>query len=341
MAAFISFHPLPNRRAGYAELQIENWSGDAADVELSIRRNSSPAHLDAEGKWGGGQQWLRFGNGEMRADRLALEVGPAIVDAMLEAKRNSSFLIEVRRSGGALAKYPVRPFPNDVTPSTAAGEAPAQATVVDVKPSIPEMPADAAPVAEPDSARATAAPVQAQAPTASQVENNPAPKSKPIAAIIAGVLALLIAAGVAAWFFLKKDNAPEPQPKPEAPVAAAAAPPVAAAACSKDNLASAPEMSFVQDCVRDVTDPAAMLAIIKAARDAGKCSIAQRLYANRAQAGSVPIALAYAQEYDPATYKENACFKADPATAAYWYRAVLEKDKDNAQAQARLKELPQ
>ena len=46
-----------------------------------------------------------------------------------------------------------------------------------------------------------------------------------------------------------------------------------------------------------------MLGIIQAAREAGKCSIAQRLYANRAQAGDVPIALAYAQEYDPAGYK--------------------------------------
>ena len=54
----------------------------------------------------------------------------------------------------------------------------------------------------------------------------------------------------------------------------------------------------------------------------------------------VPIALAYAQEYDPAGYKENACFKADAATAAYWYQAVLDKDKDNAQALARLKDLP-
>ena len=79
-----------------------------------------------------------------------------------------------------------------------------------------------------------------------------------------------------------------------------------------------------------------MLGIIQAAREAGKCSIAQRLYANRAQAGDVPIALAYAQEYDPAGYKENACFKADAATAAYWYQAVLDKDKDNAQALARL-----
>lgn len=326
MAVFVSFSPLPNRRAGYAELHVEGWTGGASDVELSIRRNSSPAHLDAQGKWGGEQQWLRFGNGQVRDDRLVIEVGPAIVDAVLEAKRNASFLVEARKPDGAVARYPVRPIPNDVTPSTAAGEAPAQAAVVDIASRKPEPP----PVVEPTPAPVVIEPIEPPAPAK--------PQSKRTGAIIGGVLALLVAAGVAAWFFLKKGDAPEP-PKPETPAATPAPAPVAAA-CSKESLGTAAEMAFVQDCVRDVKDPAAMLAIIQAAREAGKCAIAQRLYANRAQAGDVRIALAYAQEYDPATYKENACFKADAATAAYWYEAVLEKDKDNAQAQARLKELP-
>ncbi len=327
MAVFISLNPLPSRRAGYAELQIEGWNGDAVEVELSVRRNSSPAHLDAQGTWGGEQQWLRFGHGQTRDGRLVIQIGPSIVDAMLEAKRNSQFLIEARKPDGGVARYPVRPIPNDVTPSTAAGEAPAQAEVVNVAPTPPTPPAPptvsepSPPVSEP------AEPVKPVVPQAR--------KSKPVRAIVAVLLALLVAGGLAAWFLLKKGDAPEAAPKAEAPAAA----PVAAA-CSKDSLGTASEMAFVQDCVRDIKDPAAMLSVIQAARDAGKCSIAQRLYANRAQAGDAQIALAYAQEYDPATYRENACFKADAATAAYWYQAVLEKDKDNAQAQARLKELP-
>ena len=71
-------------------------------------------------------------------------------------------------------------------------------------------------------------------------------------AIIGGALALLVAAGVAAWFLMKKDETPQPPAKPAAP---AAAPVPAAAACSKENLASAAEMAFVQDCVRDVRTP--------------------------------------------------------------------------------------
>lgn len=327
MAVFVSFNPLPSRRPGHAELQVEGWSGDASDVEISIRRNASPAHLDAQGKWGGEQQWLRFGNGVAREDRLVIEVGPAIVDAVLEAKRNASFLIEVRRPGGAPMRYPVRQIPHEVTPSSAAGEAPAQASIVDVAPKAP------APLATPDP---IPAPVEAQADAG---QATPPPRARPTGAIIGGLLALLVAAGVAAWFFLMRGEAAEPPAKPITHAPAPAAEP-AAVACSKESMALAPEMTFVQDCVRDVKDSAAMLAIIQAAREAGKCSIAQRLYANRAQGGDVRIAMAYAQEYDPATYKENACFKADGATAAYWYQAVLEKDKDNAQAQARLKDLP-
>ncbi|MCG2596453.1 hypothetical protein [Achromobacter insuavis] len=327
MAVFVSFNPLPSRRPGYAELQVEGWNGDASDVEISIRRNASPAHLDAQGKWGGEQQWLRFGNGLAREDRLVIEVGPAIVDAVLEARRNASFLIEVRRPGGAAARYPVRQIPPEVTPSSAAGEAPAQASIVEVAPKASVPPPVEDPIAVPGEARADAG--RGAAP----------PRARPMGAIIGGVLALLVAAGGAAWFFLMRGEAGEPPAKPAAQ-AVAPAPEPAAVACSKESMASAAEMTFVQDCVRDVKDSAAMLAIIQAAREAGKCSIAQRLYANRAQGGDVRIALAYAQEYDPATYKENACFKADGATAAYWYQAVLEKDKDNAQAQARLKDLP-
>lgn len=206
-----------------------------------------------------------------------------------------------------------------------------QATVVDIAPKSPEpvSPPAEEPLAPSVVKEEAVAPAEPQAPTM--------PKPKRMGAIIGGALALLVAAGVAAWFLMKKDETPQPPAKPAAP---AAAPVPAAAACSKENLASAAEMAFVQDCVRDVKDSAAMLGIIQAAREAGKCSIAQRLYANRAQAGDVPIALAYAQEYDPAGYKENACFKADAATAAYWYQAVLDKDKDNAQALARLKDLP-
>ena len=48
------------------------------------------------------------------------------------------------------------------------------------------------------------------------------PKPKRMGAIIGGALALLVAAGVAAWFLMKKDETPQPPAKPAAPAAAPA-----------------------------------------------------------------------------------------------------------------------
>ena len=83
-----------------------------------------------------------------------------------------------------------------------------------------------------------------------------------------------------------------------------------------------------------------LLAIIEAAKDAKKCGVAQRLYANRAQGGDVKVALAYAREYDPQEHKPSECFKtADADTAAYWYDTVLQNDPGNQKAKQRLEEL--
>ena len=137
MAVFVSFNPLPSKRAGYAELHVEGWNGGAQDVELSIRRNSSPAHLDAMGKWSGEQQWLRFGDGQAR-EPAGHRGRPG--DRRRPARGQAQRILPHRgaQARGELRQYPVRPIPNDVTPSTAAGEAPVQATVVDIAPKSPE-----------------------------------------------------------------------------------------------------------------------------------------------------------------------------------------------------------
>lgn len=102
------------------------------------------------------------------------------------------------------------------------------------------------------------------------------------------------------------------------------------------------ELALVQACIRDVTDSAALLEIIQQAKANGHCTIAQRLYANRARAGDNLIAMAYAREYDPQFHQANACFQqAEAATAAYWYQIVLDRDSTNAEAKARLEALPQ
>ena len=71
-----------------------------------------------------------------------------------------------------------------------------------------------------------------------------------------------------------------------------------------------------------------------------QCGVAQRLYANRAQAGNIEVAQAYAREYDPKYLQPGACFAApDNATAVYWYETILAQDPNNAEAKQRFEEL--
>ena len=66
----------------------------------------------------------------------------------------------------------------------------------------------------------------------------------------------------------------------------------------------------------------------------------QRLYAFTAQSGNATVAVAYAAEYDPKSFKAESCIKsADKETAQYWYEQALVADPNNAQARERLEAL--
>lgn len=116
--------------------------------------------------------------------------------------------------------------------------------------------------------------------------------------------------------------------------------PKAPAGCSAQSLDTLSELEFVQTCVQEKLDSDKLLAIIQSAKEAKKCGVAQRLYANRAQGGDTKIALIYAGEYDPKYHQASECFKeADKDTAAYWYETVLQSEPENQTAKQRLEEL--
>ena len=51
------------------------------------------------------------------------------------------------------------------------------------------------------------------------------------------------------------------------------------------------------------------------------------------------IALAYAREFDPATFVAGCLTAADKETAIYWYELVLSKEPENAEVKARIEAL--
>jgi len=314
---------------GRAELHVTPWEQGADHVELSVRRSEGAAHLDVVNRqWVGDEQWIRLQGASLRAQTLVMPVGPEFVDPLLAGTQGPRCRGFLRVAGGAAVQYAFRIEP-DVLPGAAAGAAPTVGSSSQL------------------AAAAVQEPVEPQAAIEQEPKPEPAPEinsrhasgqGRRTLALALGLAGLLVAAGIAAYYFLWKDRSVDADPQPSSASAPAALPP---AGCTVASLAdaSADKMGFVQACVRDVKDSEALLKVIRAARDSGQCEIAQRLYANRANAGDITIALAYAAEYDPASSK-NTCFKAEAATARYWYEAVLERDPKQAGALASLQSLP-
>lgn len=194
------------------------------------------------------------------------------------------------------------------------------------------------------------APVAESETIAPTIHAEPQPQQKPAASrlplIIPAILLLVVIAG-ALWWFMGRDKGQEVVPAVQAQQApAAAAPeatntePKAPAGCSAQSLDTLSELEFVQTCVQEKLDSDKLLAIIQSAKEAKKCGVAQRLYANRAQGGDTKIALIYAGEYDPKYHQASECFKeADKDTAAYWYETVLQSEPENQTAKQHLEEL--
>lgn len=321
---------------GQAELHIAPWSEATDDLELSILRNEGEPHLNPQlQQWGGEEHWIRLQGAHLNGDNLVMPLDASVVDPLLAGTQNARCQARLRVAGNTLPAHALR-IDRDVLPSTAAGHAPgvggsSQINAPVTTPSITPPVEDAAPVADDHIDVQPTIPAVAHA-------SAPAVKKKPVALWVALLFALLLAIGAGVYFFFVR---PAP-PSSTNNVPSAAAPATASAlVCSADNLTGTDALSFVQSCIRDVHDSSTLLTVIQAARNAGQCEIAQRLYANRANAGDTLIALAYAQEYDPASHQDNACFEAETATARYWYESVLEREPENTQAKQRLQALPQ
>ncbi|QZP34302.1 hypothetical protein [Pseudomonas sp. DR48] len=326
---------------GQARLTVKKWQGGEEQLEFSIQRNQDGFYLQDHKAWSNNPFWFKVSRFNVTAsgDGLEAQVGPDVVDPLLEGGANSQFQIELReQSHGHTDKGVVRPGVG-VLPSTAGGQtrstyggaeltapsAPAPEIL-----EIPELPELVLSSAEPE--------VELES-----VPHEPdyAPPPRPVKKSNKGLIGLLIvvllllAAGGGFWFYKRT-----PAPAPVAANPAAAPAGADAQACTVESMNSLPELTFVQTCIKAAPDSAKLLEIINQAKAGKHCGVAQRLYANRAQAGDALIANAYAREYDPKYLKASECFPtADNATAAYWYETILTQDPNNTEAKQRFEEL--
>ncbi|MFJ7282533.1 hypothetical protein [Pseudomonas sp. NPDC099000] len=318
---------------GQACLTVKKWQGGEEQLEFSIQRNQDGFYLQDQKAWSNNPFWFKVSRFSVAASGEALEaqVGPEVVDPLLEGGANSQFQIELReQSQGHTDKGVVRPGIG-VLPSTAGGQTRSTYGGADLStpaPEIPELPELVLSTAEPEIELESVPNEPAYTPPPPPVK-----KSNKGLIGLALVVVLLLAAAAGFWLY-KRTPAPVPA------IAAAAPAGADAQACTLDSMNSLPELTFVQTCIKAAPDSAKLLEIINEAKAGKHCGIAQRLYANRAQAGDSLIANAYAREYDPKYLKASECFPAaDNATAAYWYETILTQDPNNAEAKQRFEEL--
>lgn len=320
---------------GTAQLMVR-LRGDTAllsDLTFTLCNNTQH-YLQPDASWSSAPHWFTVNGGYPLASGSGFRIGPTLLDPLLATA--SQVQIQIKLPSGETRNTTLQLVRDELLSSEARGETgDYSSSSMLAAPEPAEAPVAAAEtVVEPT----PASPVihaEEQPPQASGASRLPL--------IGAAVLALVVIAG-ALWWFLGRDNAPDIVPAVQAQQETAAAAPTPAPAaqngCSAERLQNLNELDFVQSCVQEKLDSDKLLTIIQAAKQANKCGVAQRLYANRAQGGDTKIALAYAAEYDPKFHQPGECFKEpDKDTAAYWYETVLQTEPDNQTAKQRLEEL--
>ncbi len=312
---------------GTAQLMVRLRNEQAILSSLTFTLcNNEQNYLQPDGSWSSVPHWFTINGGYPLNSGSGFPIGPTLLDPLLA--HTSQVLIQVKINSDEIRRTTLQLVRDELFSSDARGQTSDYIgrSVLSTPPSEPVT---------------TTEPLeQSESPPLPLADSDERKPKKPglsrVTMIIAALLILLIAIA-AIWWFLGQKNVDNisvtTEKQPEAPV-------ISAGACTATNLNSLSELDFVQSCVQQKFDDKQLLAIIQAAKDAHKCGVAQRLYANRAQGGDSQIALAYAGEYDPKYHQSSECFKdPDSDTAAYWYETALQSDPNNQEAKQRLEEL--
>lgn len=332
--------PCQPAEPGTAQLMIRLRGEQSVLSNLTFSLcNNEQNYLQPDNNWSSAPHWFTIDGGYPFNNGSGFHIGPTLLDPLLATA--SQVQIQIKLPSGETRNTTLQLIRDELFSSDARGQTGnySGSSVLTTPVSSAASATTPEPIVLAESVSEPVEPIPVMTPS------QPKRKTSMMPIISIGLLGLLIAGG-GLWWFMGRDTTPT-QPATvdkhaEAPVAAAAASTAKpnASECSPSNLTTQSELDFVQNCVQQKLDSDALLTIIQAAKDAKKCGIAQRLYANRAQGGDIKVALAYASEYDPQDHKPSECFKtADPDTAAYWYETVLQTEPDNQKSKQRLEEL--
>ncbi len=342
--------PAQNNRPGYGVLTLQGWEVTVleagAGFEVCVQRNQDSRFLGEGGDWTATQTWHQVDVADEGGEFVNLTLGPNIVDPLV-ANPQMAYQVQVRL-GQELGRGVMR-IREGVLSSHAAGQTGEAVAHVSGKVATPPP---VAPVQ----------PIEAEPPVVIDLlETEPAKQSNTKLPLMFGLLALLLVlvGGYFGWTWYQNKTppvqtaaptppapvAPAPTPAPvvtppPAPVAAPPAPAPAPSGCTAENLAATrDDLQFIQSCLKTNPTSDQVLAVIGAAKATKRCDVVQRLYVFKSNGGDIKVALAYAREYDPASFVAGCVMAADKDTALYWYEFILSKDPANQEAKDRIKAL--
>ena len=342
---------LEGYKPGIARFLAQKWNG-SADIDILIQRNQDNYYLSGLNQWGPEKNWHTVTSMSVENEQLSGLVDEWLVDSLLSQENSVRFLAEIRdKQNQSYIDRGVVNIAETVFPSSALNtqlsisDETKQNTFESDKVASNLVESDDSQPVEPETEEQTIGmenEVIVEPEMESEIEVTPTPtitqqevsasqptkaKSKLGLIIIIFVILLTLAGiGFAVWYFLfSQDKNPLTS---------------LTQSNSQCNIANATtdDLSFIQQCLQSKPDTGAVIDVINQAKQANKCNIAQRLYANQSLLNA-KVALLYAKEYDVKFYQDNQCFKADKETAIYWYETSLNNDPNNELAKERLAEL--
>ena len=338
---------LEGDKPGIAKFLAQKWSG-SADVDLLIQRNQDGYYLSGLNQWGPEKNWHTVTNMSVDNEQLSGLVGEWLVDSLLSQENRVRFLIEIRdKQNQNYTDRGVVSIAETVFPSSALNT---QSSISDeIEQNTLESDKVASNLVESDDSQSVEPETEEQIieveneviaepekEIETEIEVTPAPAISPqptktrsklgLFIIIFVILLTLAGIGVGVWYFLFSQG--------KNPLTSLTQ---SNSQCNVANVTT-DDLSFIQQCLQSKPDTDTVIDIINQAKQANKCNIAQRLYANQSLLNA-KVALLYAKEYDVKFYQDNQCFKADKETAIYWYETSLNNDPNNELAKERLAEL--
>jgi hypothetical protein len=287
---------------GRAQLRLFGIAPEAGNLRLQIRRNQGPdTYLGGEGRWQSSPDfWFQVPASSRTPTAVGIDiaVGPEIVDPIAASLAGNAFQVTAETPAGTASATIVIPQHPILLASGAAG-APRPA------PEPPPPPPPPAPEPEP-------APPPSAPPTL-KADPDRAPIERPSGSrfgLIVGIVIVILALAVAAYFL--KDRFLSPEASPQTPVA------------------ETPAQSELEQIKTFLAaNPNAPERLAKARETLAACQLnwASTLYRDLGQAGDAEAALAMGRFYDP---KDPVCPEVGAPnrtvssdTAEFWYRKAI------------------